>query len=113
MEKIILDCDPGHDDAIAILLAAANPGVDLLGITTVAGNHTIDNVTRNALSVCTVFGIEVPVAHGSSQPLGFADRSGLSQERGRAPHRDLDKQAPDRFVWGVSFAEDGRCFGGG
>lgn len=69
MEKIILDCDPGHDDAIAILLAAANPGVDLLGLTTVAGNHTIDNVTRNALSVCTVFGIQVPVAQGSSQPL--------------------------------------------
>ena len=62
MEKIILDCDPGHDDAIAILLAAANPAIDLLGITTVAGNHTIENVTRNALSVCTVFGIQVPVA---------------------------------------------------
>lgn len=69
MEKIILDCDPGHDDAIAILLAAASPEIDLLGITTVAGNHTIDNVTRNALSVCTVFGIQVPVARGSEGPL--------------------------------------------
>ena len=61
-KRIILDCDPGHDDAIAILLAAANPAIDLLGITTVAGNHTIENVTRNALSVCTVYGIQVPVA---------------------------------------------------
>ncbi|MFH8252574.1 nucleoside hydrolase [Microbacterium sp. B2969] len=69
MEKIVLDCDPGHDDAIAILLAAANPDIDLLGITTVAGNHTIENVTRNALSVCTVYGIDVPVARGSSRPL--------------------------------------------
>ena len=69
MEKIILDCDPGHDDAIAILLAAANPNIDLLGITTVAGNHTIENVTRNALSVCTAFGINVPVARGSAGPL--------------------------------------------
>ncbi|PPG64118.1 ribonucleoside hydrolase [Rathayibacter sp. AY2B7] len=69
MEKIILDCDPGHDDAIAILLAAASPAIDLLGITTVSGNHTVDNVTRNALSVCTVFGIEVPVARGSERPI--------------------------------------------
>lgn len=69
MEKIILDCDPGHDDAIAILLAAASPEIDLLGITTVSGNHTVDNVTRNALSVCTAFGIRVPVARGSERPI--------------------------------------------
>lgn len=69
MEKLILDCDPGHDDAIAILLAAGNPQIDLLGITTVAGNHTIENVTRNALSVCTAFGIRVPVARGAERPL--------------------------------------------
>jgi len=69
MEKIILDCDPGHDDAIAILLAAGNPRIELLGITTVAGNHTIENVTRNALSVCTAYGIKVPVARGAAGPL--------------------------------------------
>ena len=69
MEKIVLDCDPGHDDAIAILLAAGNPNIDLLGITTVAGNHTLENVTRNALSVCTVYGIRVPVARGAEGPL--------------------------------------------
>ena len=69
MEKIILDCDPGHDDAIAILLAAGNPKIDLLGITTVSGNHNVDNTTRNALSVCTAYGIKVPVAKGSPGPL--------------------------------------------
>ena len=53
MEKIILDCDPGHDDAIAILLAAGNPAIDLLGITTVSGNHNVDNTTRNALFLMT------------------------------------------------------------
>lgn len=69
MEKIILDCDPGHDDAIAILLAAANPAIDLLGITTVSGNHNVDNTTRNALATCTAYGIKVPVAEGSTRPI--------------------------------------------
>jgi len=69
MEKIILDCDPGHDDAIAILLAAANPAIDLLGITTVSGNHNVDNTTRNALAVCTAYGINVPVAKGARGPI--------------------------------------------
>lgn len=69
MEKIILDCDPGHDDAIAILLAAGNPEIELLGITTVAGNQTLEKVTKNALAVCQVAGIDVPVARGASVPL--------------------------------------------
>jgi purine nucleosidase len=69
MQKIILDCDPGHDDAIAIMLAAGNPQIDLLGITTVAGNQTIEKVTRNALSVCAAAGIRVPVARGAERPL--------------------------------------------
>lgn len=69
MEKLILDCDPGHDDAIAIMLAAGNPDVELLGITTVAGNQTLPKVTRNALAVCTMAGITVPVAAGATEPL--------------------------------------------
>ncbi|HKI93519.1 MAG TPA: nucleoside hydrolase, partial [Gaiellaceae bacterium] len=43
---IVIDCDPGHDDAIAILLALASPEVELRGITTVAGNQTLDKTTR-------------------------------------------------------------------
>jgi len=69
VEKIILDCDPGHDDAIAILLAAGSPAIDLLGITTVAGNQTLPKVTRNALAVCAAAGISVPVAAGAEVPL--------------------------------------------
>ena len=45
--KIVLDCDPGHDDAIALLLAHGNPEIDLLAVTTVAGSQTLDKVTRN------------------------------------------------------------------
>ena len=51
--KIIIDCDPGHDDAVAILLAIASPQeVDVLGITCVAGNVPIELTTKNALRVC-------------------------------------------------------------
>ena len=68
--KIILDCDPGHDDAIALLLAHGNPAVELVAVTTVVGNHTLENVTRNALAVATVAGIEgVPFAAGCPRPL--------------------------------------------
>ena len=70
MRKIILDCDPGHDDAVAILLAAGNPDIELLGLTTVGGNHTIDHVTRNAQQVLTVAGLtSVPVYRGATRPL--------------------------------------------
>ena len=70
MKRIVLDCDPGHDDAIAILLAAHAPGIQLEAITTVAGNQTLERTTRNALSVCTLAGIRnVPIAAGMSQPL--------------------------------------------
>ena len=66
----ILDCDPGHDDAVAILLAAASPALDLRAITTVAGNGTLDKVTLNARRVCTLAGIrDVPIAAGADRPL--------------------------------------------
>ncbi|HEX2142165.1 MAG TPA: nucleoside hydrolase [Candidatus Limnocylindria bacterium] len=68
--RIVLDCDPGHDDALAILLAAAHPGLELAAITTVAGNQTLDKVTLNARRVCSVAGIaHVPIAAGCDRPL--------------------------------------------
>ncbi|GAA0133359.1 nucleoside hydrolase [Paenibacillus sp. YSY-4.3] len=68
--KIILDCDPGIDDAMAIILAAYSPHIDLLGITTVAGNVSVEKTTRNALCLCELVGVEhVPVAQGARQPL--------------------------------------------
>ena len=68
--KILLDCDPGHDDAVAMMLAWGNPSIELLGVTTVGGNQTLDKVTRNALSVATVVGMhDVPIAAGCRRPL--------------------------------------------
>ena len=67
---VLLDCDPGHDDALAILLALASPGLDVLGITTVAGNAGLADTTRNALRVLTLAGrTDVPVAAGADRPL--------------------------------------------
>ena len=67
---IIIDCDPGHDDAIAILLALASPEVQVLGITTVGGNSDLENTTRNALTVLEVAErTDVPVAAGCDHPL--------------------------------------------
>jgi pyrimidine-specific ribonucleoside hydrolase len=67
---IVIDCDPGHDDAIAILLALASPELDVRAITTVAGNQTLDKTTRNALVVLETAGrTDIPVAAGAAAPL--------------------------------------------
>jgi purine nucleosidase len=67
---IILDCDPGHDDAMAILLARGCPDIELLAITTVAGNQTLAKTTLNARHVCTAANIrDVPIFAGCDRPL--------------------------------------------
>lgn len=67
--KIILDCDPGHDDAVAILLAGKSEMIDLLGITVVAGNQTLEKTAVNALHVCQQLGLDVPVYAGCPGPM--------------------------------------------
>lgn len=67
--KIILDCDPGHDDAVAIMLAGKSPAIDLLGITVVAGNQTLEKTTRNALNLVQWLGLDVPVYGGCDRPM--------------------------------------------
>ncbi|AUW04423.1 nucleoside hydrolase [Vibrio campbellii] len=68
-KKIILDTDPGIDDAMAILFAEAHPDIELMGITTVYGNATIDNATQNALYLKQKFGMKAQVAKGADKPL--------------------------------------------
>jgi inosine-uridine nucleoside N-ribohydrolase len=70
MRSIILDCDPGHDDAVALLLALGSEEIELLGVTTVAGNQTLEKTTANAIRVLDYVGAnDVPVAAGASRPL--------------------------------------------
>ena len=67
---VLIDCDPGHDDAIALLLALASPELELRGVTTVAGNQTLAKTTANAIRVLEAAGHgELPVAAGAERPL--------------------------------------------
>lgn len=68
-KKIIIDCDPGHDDAVALLLAFCSSKIKLLGISVSSGNQTIEKTSRNALNICRYFDINVPIAVGCSRPL--------------------------------------------
>lgn len=66
---IILDGDPGHDDAIAWVLANASPELDIKAVTTCCGNQTIEKTTYNTQRICTLIGLHVPTAKGKSCPL--------------------------------------------
>jgi purine nucleosidase len=68
--KILLDCDPGLDDALALLLAHGDPNIDLVAVTTVGGNVSIEKTTRNALELREYLGFTaVPIAAGAGEPL--------------------------------------------
>ena len=68
--KVIMDCNPGIDDGIALAYAAAHQDeIELLAVTTFAGNQTIDKVTKNALELVDFYGLKVPVARGQERPL--------------------------------------------
>ncbi|WP_157155283.1 nucleoside hydrolase [Diaminobutyricimonas sp. LJ205] len=115
--KILLDCDPGHDDAIAMLLAHGNPSVELVAVTTVMGNQTIEKVTRNALSVARVAGITgIPFAAGAHRPLvreietapSIHGESGLDGPELPEPALTLDsRHAVDLIIDTVMQAEPG------
>lgn len=70
MKRILIDCDPGHDDMMAIMLACASAELELAGVTTVAGNQTGEKTYRNALRTLTLIGrTDIPVARGADKPL--------------------------------------------
>ncbi len=101
---IVLDCDPGHDDALAIAVAGVH--TDLLGITTVAGNVPLDLTTRNARAMVEVLGLDVPVHRGSRRPLVAEPRtaefihgaSGLDGPTLPTPTRDLASEDAVGFL---------------
>ena len=106
MKKIIIDCDPGHDDMMAIMLAEASKEVELLGITTVAGNQTGDKTFANALKVVALIGADIPVARGCDKPLvrelvtapQFHGQSGLDGADLPEPKTDPVKEHAADFI---------------
>jgi len=73
MSSYIIDCDPGHDDAVALLFAAKF--LPIYGITTVFGNTSITNTTRNTIALVDAAGLKIPVAKGAAKPLKGSIRS--------------------------------------
>ena len=115
-KKIILDCDPGHDDAIAIMLAAKSPAIDLLGITVVAGNQTLDKTLINALNVCQFLGLDVPVYKGCGQPMirdkqviapDIHGESGLDGPQFGALTKKAERQHAVNYIVDTVLASDG------
>lgn len=91
--KILVDCDPGHDDAVAMLFAARH--MDLLAVTTVHGNNTLGNVTRNGLAVLELAGIDVPLAAGFAEPMVQAPVH-VGEIHGKTGLDGADLPAPSR-----------------
>ncbi|HEX2132382.1 MAG TPA: nucleoside hydrolase [Actinophytocola sp.] len=97
MTPLIIDTDPGVDDAFAIALACASPEVDLLGVTTVFGNVGLALTTRNALRLLALYGREdVPVAAGADRPLVFPHPHRARTVHGRDGLSDFGDTLPER-----------------
>jgi len=95
--KIIVDCDPGHDDAIALLIAHGSPEIELLAITTVMGGTTLSDVSQNALAVAALGDIrDVPIAAGCGGPLiRSVDSAPYLHDGGGGPALPLPTRALD------------------
>ncbi|MFB6112117.1 MAG: nucleoside hydrolase [Halobacteriaceae archaeon] len=116
MTDVLLDCDPGHDDAIAMLLAGAREDCSLVGVTTVAGNQTVEKTTRNAQRMLTLMDRpEIPVAKGMGEPLAreltIADHvhgeTGLDGPELPAPAGSLEDRHAVEFIIDTVAERDG------
>lgn len=97
-KKIIIDTDPGIDDAMAILFAQAHPDIDLVGITTVYGNATIENGTRNALYLKEKFNFSCEVAKGADKPIQRPPVGATVVVHGESGFGDLHADEPKHAV---------------
>ena len=112
---IILDGDPGHDDAIAWVFAKADPRLDILAVTSVAGNQTIEKTTLNARRICALLGIDAPFAKGAVRPLvnppvtagNWHGESGLDGPKMPQPDQEMSElTAPDLMAKVIRESQD-------
>ena len=94
MVKLIIDTDPGIDDAMAIFYAASAPEIELLGLTTIFGNVTVEMATRNALRLIEAAGLDVPVATGAPVPLELPPFEPTSWVHGDEGFGDIPAETP-------------------
>lgn len=115
-ERILIDTDPGIDDAMAILYAIAAPDIELVGLSTVFGNVTTGIATRNALQLLELAGLDVPVAHGAEKPLRrdlapppdyIHGAQGFGEALLPAPSRKTDPRPGPRFIIETILANPG------
>ncbi|MDC0657708.1 nucleoside hydrolase [Leisingera sp. SS27] len=106
MVKLIIDTDPGIDDAMAIFYAAAAPDIDLLGLTTIFGNVTTATATRNALRLLEAADLDVPVASGATAPLVLPPFKPSSHVHGDEGFGDIPAAEPK----GKPLEEDAAAF---
>ncbi|MBR2827551.1 MAG: ribosylpyrimidine nucleosidase [Erysipelotrichaceae bacterium] len=113
--KMILDCDTGHDDAIALMVAARHPQIDLLGVTVVAGNQVLEKTLPNTLSVCQHLNLDVPVYGGMSKPMvrdqitagDIHGKSGLDGPVFEPLVREAEKKHAVNFIIDTLMESDG------
>jgi inosine-uridine nucleoside N-ribohydrolase len=117
--KVIFDTDPGVDDAMALCFALAHPRIELLGITTVYGNVTVDQATTNALYLTQLAGCDIPVAQGAGKPLvkrgeappdfiHGADGLGNLPSRSPASRAQADRRSAAQFIVDCARAQPGQ-----
>lgn len=103
--KLVIDTDPGIDDAMAILYAALDPGIELLALTTVFGNVPVETATRNALWLVERAGLDIPVAEGAGKPLHLPPFTPPQHIHGDEGFGHLPAQTPTRAASPETAAE--------
>ncbi|MGK4197974.1 nucleoside hydrolase [Fusobacterium sp. HC1336] len=107
MRNILIDCDPGHDDALAIITALASSKLNVLGISTIGGNQTLEKVTKNAKNILNFLDVKIPLAMGEDRPLvkklqtgeeGHGD-SGMDGPYFSENNYPIEKERGVLFLW--------------
>jgi inosine-uridine nucleoside N-ribohydrolase len=114
--KVIIDCDPGIDDAIALILAVQAPELEILGVTTIFGNASIEQATKNALRIVKRSGKHIPVYQGAAKPLSVPlgappdfvhGRDGMGNTEQPEPSRKAETKPAAQFLVEAAKAQPG------